>query len=120
MQIIGTYTLSMNAGEIVSTYKGYTNVPCVLYSIGVFVFIKYDLVTLMKFNWINKIVNYLNYYTFGVYLIHWYLLEIILKVFNIPQTSIAFRLLSPIAVLIISVGIIWILRKIQIVKEIVP
>ena len=120
MHIIGTYTLSMNAGEIIKTYKGYNNLPCVLYSLGVFVFIKYDLVKIMKFDWIGRTVNYLNYYTFGIYLIHWYLLKIILNVSHISRFSIAFRLLSPIAVLIVSVGIIWILRKIPIVKEIVP
>lgn len=70
MHIIGTYNLSIAAGKIISTYKGYYNLPCALYSLGIFVFIKYDLVKLMKFDFINKIVNFLNYYTFGIYLIH--------------------------------------------------
>lgn len=120
MHIIGTYDLSIAAGKIVSTYKGYYNLPCALYSLGIFVFIKYDLVKLMKFDFINKIVNFLNYYTFGIYLIHWYLLEILIKTFNLPKFSIVFRLGAPFVILIISVGIIWIVRKIPIVEKIVP
>ncbi|SFL66681.1 Surface polysaccharide O-acyltransferase, integral membrane enzyme [Methanobrevibacter olleyae] len=40
MHIAGTYELSMVAGEVIKTYKGYVNLPSTLYSIGVFVFIK--------------------------------------------------------------------------------
>lgn len=120
MHIIGTYNLSIAAGKIISTYKGYYNLPCALYSLGIFVFIKYDLVKLMKFDFINKIVNFLNYYTFGIYLIHWYILEILIKTFNLPKFSIVFRLGAPFVILIISVGIIWIVRKIPIVEKIVP
>ena len=120
MHIIGTYNLSIAAGKIISTYKGYCNLPCALYSLGIFVFIKYDLVKLMKFDFINKIGNFLNYYTFGIYLIHWYILEILVKTFNLPKFSIVFRLGAPFVILIISVGIIWIVRKIPIVERIVP
>ena len=70
MHMVGTYQLSIAAGKIVSTYKGYTNLPTVLYSMGVFTFIKYDLVKTMKFDIVSKIVNFLNPYIFGVYLIH--------------------------------------------------
>lgn len=40
MHIFGTYKLSFEAGYIVKTFKGYTNVPSVLYSISIFVFAK--------------------------------------------------------------------------------
>lgn len=120
MHIIGTYTLSIAAGEIVHTFKGYTNVPCVLYSIGMFVFIKYDLVKLMKFDFVDKIVNLLNPYTFGIYLIHWYILEIFFTGFGISRFSIIFRLFGPFIILIISIGIIWVIRKIPFVEIIIP
>lgn len=40
MHIIGTYYLSMNAGKIIQIFKGYNNVPCILYSVGIWVFFK--------------------------------------------------------------------------------
>lgn len=106
--------------EIVETYRGYVNLPCVLYSLGVFVFIKYDLVKLMRFGWISRIVNFLNPYTFGIYLLHWFVLEIIVKMFGINVHSIVYRLLAPFAVLAISVFVIWIVQKIPGGKRLIP
>lgn len=120
LHFFGTYYLSMDAGEVIRTFKGFTNVPSALYSIGIFVFIKYDLIKIMKINIINKIVHFLDFYTFGIYLIHWYLLEFLRITFNINNTSIIYRLFSPIIVLIMSVIIIYLIRKIPIVKRIIP
>ena len=120
MHIIGTYELSIAAGKIIDTYKGYTNLPATLYSIGVFVFIKYDLVKMMKFDLVSKFVHFTDFYTFGIYLIHWYLLEFLIKTFNIVNTSIIYRLFAPIVVLIMSIIIIYLIRKIPIIKNILP
>ena len=120
MHIVGTYYLSIDANKIVQTYKGYNNLPCVLYSLGVFVFIKYDLIKIMNYNTIKKIVYFLNPYTFGIYLIHWYVLRYLEMALNIPVTSIMHRLITPFIVIALSVVIIYILRKIPIVKKIVP
>lgn len=120
LHIGGTYNLSMAAGEVVKTYKGYMNLPCVLYSIGVFTFIKYDLVNILKFDIISKMVKYLDFYTFGIYLIHWYLIKFIEITFKLNNTSIIFRLFVPIIVLIMSVIVIYVFRKIPLIRSIVP
>ena len=120
MHIIGTYELSIATGKLIDTYKGYANMPAVLYSIGVFVFIKYDLVKLMKFDLVSKFVGFVDFYTFGIYLIHWYLLEFILRTFNFSNTSIIYRLFAPFVVLVMAVIIIYLVRKIPIIKRILP
>ena len=120
MHFLGTYYLSTSAGEVIKTYKGFTNIPSVLYSLGIFVFIKYDIIKLMKFNIIKKIVGFLDFYTFGIYLIHWYLLQFLIRTFNINNTSIIYRLFAPLIVLVLSVIIIYLIRKIPIIKKIVP
>lgn len=120
MHFFGTYYLSMAAGDVVKTYKGFTNVPSILYSIGVFVFIKYDLIKLMKLDIISRIVKFLDYYTLGIYLIHWYLLEFILRTFHLANTSIVYRLFAPLIVVVISVIIIYVVRKIPIIEKILP
>ena len=48
LHILGTYALSMNAGKIIQTYKGYLNVPCILYSIGIFIFFKENAEKMMR------------------------------------------------------------------------
>lgn len=120
LHIFGTYYLSISAGEIVRTYKHYMNVPCVLYSIGLFVFVKYDLVRILRFDKVSKIVRSLDFYTFGIYLVHWYLLKFLSITFNLNTTSIFYRLFAPIVVLIMSVIIIYAIRKIPIIRNIVP
>ena len=96
------------------------NVPGVLYSIGIFVFVKYDFVKILKFEKISKIVKSLDFYTFGIYLVHWYLLKFLEITFNLNNTSIIYRLFSPIVVLIIAVISIYLIRKIPLIKNIVP
>lgn len=120
LHIIGTFYLSIDAGTIVQTYKGNENLPCFLYSIGVFLFIKYDLNKIMGHDKINKLVNYLSTYTFGVYLVHVFIIELITMTMPINKISIIYRLVSPIIYFLISVIVIYIMRKIPIIRKIVP
>ena len=60
MHIIGTYKLSMDAGKIIDTYKGYTNIPCIMYSVAIFVLLK-DIGNRIT-NY--KIINVIGKYTF--------------------------------------------------------
>lgn len=120
MHIIGTYELSMGAGQIVGTYKGYLNIPSTLYSVGVFVFFKYCGRSLMHNIFINRLVNILKKYTLGIYLIHWYILQIIIKEFSVDIKSIIFRLGAPIIIIVIAIILIWSVRKIPIVRNILP
>ncbi|MBE6490730.1 MAG: acyltransferase [Methanobrevibacter sp.] len=116
----GTYYLSLSAGKYVAYLRDYTSVSCVLYSVGVFILIKYDLIKFLKKDNIKKIISYLDHYTFAIYLIHWYIIQFLIVLFNIDITSIIFRLLSPFVVIVICVVIINVLRKVPVVSKIVP
>ena len=120
LHITGTYYLSFEAGKVINTYKGYTNLPSVLYSIGIFLFIKYDLIKIMKINIISRIVHFLDFYTLGIYLIHYYFLGFLMLKFNVQITSIVYRLLSPIFAITMSVIAIYVIRKIPIIEKILP
>ena len=74
----------------------------------------------MKFGYINKIVNFLNPYTFGIYLVHCYVIKSLIKIFNIEVTSIVFRLIGPFVVILISVSLIYLIRKIPVISKIIP
>ena len=115
-----SYYLSITAGKLIRTYIEYTFIPAMLYPCGLFVFIKYDLVKIMENDHVNRIVSFLDFYTFGVYLIHWYILQIMIKLLNINIHSIIYRLGAPFVVIGIAVCIIYVLRKIPLIKNIVP
>lgn len=122
-QIIGTYMLSMEAGAIDSTYKGFGNLPCILYSMAIFMLIK-RIGTLLMRNGFAKVINFIGSFTLGIYLVHWYVMEILEKIgiryIGLNTTSLIYRLVAPFIIITISILIIWIIRKIPIIRNIVP
>ncbi len=119
LQIIGTYKTSIDAGEIVRTYKGYSNLPCVLYSIGVFTAIK-SISEKIKSRRFWKVVDFLGKYTFCVYLMQWFIINFAISKCGVNVYSMWYRLGFPILIYTICVMVTIVLRKIPVVKNIVP
>lgn len=118
--IIGTEKASFAAGQLVDTYKGYLNVPCILYSIGVFLLIRYEISKILGIQFLKKLVEFLAHYTFGIYLIHIYVLWTIVHITKINQHSIIYRLTGPFIVFSASVGCIYVIRLMPGAKKILP
>ena len=57
-------------------FKGYMNVPCIVYSIAIFLLIK-SFIEKRKYFY-KKIISFYNGSTFGVYLMHWYFIDLFL------------------------------------------
>ena len=121
--IFGTYYTSMEANEVIKTFKGYTNLPCILYSIGIFVLVK-SVVNRRNQpgieSGIDRAIGTLKKYTFSIYLLHWFIKQFLERIILIDNTSILYRLFAPIVIIGISIGITFVLRKIPIMKRIVP
>ena len=120
MHICGTYTLSIEANKIVRTFKGYTNLPCFLYSIGVYIYIK-DLVNQRrKYNsFIKLCTDVISKYTFGIYLIHMYFIWVINHM-GLNAYSLWYKLIMPFVVYVLCIITIWIVRKMPIVCKLFP
>lgn len=120
MHICGTYSLSMQAGEIVQVYKGYLNVPCILYSTGVFIFFRYEGGKIMKSSFCRKLIDFLKQYTFSCYLMHWFIIKILIRTFSLDERSIVYRLLSPFVIVAINVLVTYFLRKLPFFRKVLP
>lgn len=120
MHIIGTEILSLKFGEINSTFKGYCNIPCVLYSTGIFLLLCKIGKILERNKWINKLIYFLGKYTFALYIMHWYVIELIINITHINTKWIVYRLCFPFIIFAIVIGITSALRKLPFVKYIVP
>ena len=118
--LFGTYYMSLSIGKYYANLRIYTNIPCILYSVGLFVFIKYNAHRIFEFNIIKRTVSFLDYHTFGIYLIHWYIIQFLIQIFSIDIASVKFRLIGPFIVIIICVFLINILRQVPVIKRIVP
>ena len=74
----------------------------------------------MEIDWISKITKFLSKYTFSLYLLHWYILRIMIKVFSIDQRWIIYRLFAVIPATLVVVGITFVVRKIPVLKKLLP
>lgn len=115
LHMVGTYCLSIKNNMIIETFKGYLNLPTVLYSTGIYVFFKY-----IKISEKLKPIFKLNQYTFGIYLLHYYIIDFVTNRFSINTYSILYRLLGPFAIIFVCIIIIKIIRKIPIIRNIIP
>ncbi len=116
----GTQVLSFEAGRIVDTLKGATNVTSICYATGVFLLFRQIGNRLMDIRWLHKLVYILKDYSFCIYLLHMPLLRAITKTFSFDTRSIIWRLGGVVVVVPICMAITYILRKIPIMRKIVP
>lgn len=120
MSIIGTHVLSVKAGSIQSILTGYINLPCVLYSCGAFIFLREVAIHIEKINWIRTLIEFLGEYTFPLYLMHWFIIKLIIEILPFNTKSLIYRLFIPYVIFAIVIGITWCLRKIPLLQKIVP
>lgn len=120
IHLIGTYIVSFQAGEVLRTYKGYASAHCIMYSIGVFVWFKYNGEKLLSNKIVNKVVRIILPYTFGIYLVQSYIYKTMIKYMDIDTKSIVYRLGAPIVIIPIAICTLRFIKKIPIVKHIAP
>lgn len=124
MQFFGTWWLSAKIGKVDETFKGYTNLPCVMQAVAVFVLFKqinYEkwLAKFPKLR-LEKLINWLAGVTFGIYLIHGYIVYTLPDLWGFSATSWVWRTFGTVAVFVASAGTTWALQKIPLVRRIVP
>lgn len=119
IHIVGTYRLSIAEGQINGLYKGYVNIPAFFYAVGVFVLIRY-FSNLVRNDLFWKIVNFIGRYTFPMYLMQWFILDMISRFTHINTYSLYYRLGAPIPIAIVIILVTMVLRKIPLIRNIVP
>jgi len=122
--LFGTISDSYKAGVVVQTYMGYADLPCFLYSVGIFCAFKQlseprvhnERLEGILFRVVDFFVNE----TLGIYLVHWYVLNELKVRLGLIHSDFIYRIPVGIAVFFISWLITKLLRKIPVVKRIVP
>ena len=120
IHMCGTYFVSMEADKVLMTYKGYDNVPCVLYSLGIFLFVKENIHYLCKTSF-RQAFERLKDYTFAIYLLHWFVMHSLIRFLHIDTHSIIYRLGGIFLVSFICICLTWCIRKIPVLgKKVLP
>lgn len=131
MQFAGTWVLSAEAGEVVRTFKGYTNLPALMQSVAVFVAVKYavqrwsDRRTILRPKWRMRLrqserwLNAVAKTTFGVYLLHGFIVYDLPGMMGVEARSLRWQFLGTITVFVGCVAVIWVVQRIPILRRIV-
>ena len=119
ISIFGTKYLTIKHKKLINIHKGYLNLPCILYSCGSFLFIKDNIYILLKV--INKkYINYIGSLTIGPFFMHFPIIDYYLKNCSVDIYSLKYRLFDGSIIYIICLILTAFLKKIPIIKYIVP
>lgn len=117
--LFGTWYLSFEQGSIINTFKGYENLPCLAYCAAVFLLFKE-----LKFDNLKgiplKLVNFFAPSTFGIYLMHLFFIDYCTELLGVNTKSIVYRIGGAVAIFVICGVLTRIIKKIPIVKKLIP
>lgn len=114
VHIFGTYSVSVAAGKVLVTYKGYLNLPSVLYATAIFTFFRYFPLN----DKIDKFVQLFEQQTFGIYLVHWFVLKALSKV-GVRISTLTDKFIWTIFVFLVSWLIVYAFQKHKLLKKLV-
>ncbi len=117
--ISGTWLLSYEYGYISGLFKGYLNIPCFFYSVAIFLAFKYA----NECAWMRRVYPLAKWFgetTFGIYLMHRYLLDAVLHYTGISPYSIYYRIFGAIFVFVVAAAMVKILKRIPIIRYLFP
>ena len=120
--ILGTYIRTRATGKLDGLYRGYYNLPCLLYATGMFLLLK-NVSSRIKSEKVNRFFAWLQGYTFPIYLIHRYLLDVFeenLHFIHIEKASLIYVFGGTILAVTLSVLITMLLRKLPVLRHVVP
>lgn len=117
-----TFILSKNAGEVVRTSWGYFSWHCILLSCAVFIFVKNLKLDdkLENKPKLTKTLETISSCSFGIYLIHMIVKYYETNLLNWSIYSWSYRIIGIITTYLFSLLIVYILKKIPIIKKLVP
>lgn len=110
---IGTAMLTDVENEINELFRGPYNWPCFFQTMAFFVLFQ----NIEIHEKIDKYLNWLSTKTFGIYLIHIYLVWEIPKLLNVNTYSLMWRILGGLVIYILSAFIVALLQKIPVIKK---
>ena len=119
---VTTFILSKESGQVIKTTWGYCSWHCIFLACSVFVCVKELKINekIKNNSKIVKILSEISSCSFGIYLIHLVIKYYELNLFNWSIYSWYFRTFGVLSTYLISLSIVYILKRIPIVKKIVP
>lgn len=116
-----TFIMSKAQGEVIRLTWGYTTWHAILLAIAVFLFIKnLHLENKIQSTKVRKVMTEISTCSFGIYLSHLIVKHYTVALFDFDIYSWQFRTLGAVLVYLITLSGVWIMKKIPIIKKVVP
>lgn len=116
-----TYFLSIKEQGLNKLTWGYKNFPAVLLSVAVFVFFKYiEWEKVFKTEMLKNLIRNISSASFGIYLIHMIIIRALLSIFHWNTYGWKWRWGGPFIVYGSALCIVLIIKKVPILRKIVP
>lgn len=119
VRYFGTILLSVRQGTLVTDFYGYTTVWALLPAMAVFLMAK-DIPMNNISDATRRVLALLSSFSFGVYLMHLFVIAVFSKVFQISNASLLYRLGGPAIIYVICCVSVFVLKKIPVLRTIVP
>ena len=110
----------MEANKIVTTFKGYDNILCIIYYFWIYLLVRKIEPKLHNNRTFKNIIEFLAKYTLAIYLLHIFVLNYIVDVFNPDMNAAVARFGLPFVIIPICVLIANILRQNKFLVKIIP
>ena len=121
LHCVMTIVLSPDGGNINMLFKGYLNFPCVLHSCAIFVYCKYtNWEWIYRRKWVSYAFNKIKECGLGVYLIHGIFVYYVVPYLGIRTASMVYRTVGALIIVILSVAMTMAIKRIPVLKNIVP
>lgn len=115
-----TLNQSYQSGYIDTTFSGYTNFPSVCLATAVFTWFWYHDWASISHPKLIAGIKKLSSASFGVYLVHFFILRHIVDTFHIPMQSYSWSILGTPVVYILSLTLVLYLKNLPLIRKIIP
>lgn len=119
VRYFGTLALSYRDGYVNLFFSGYERFPSVLLAVPVFIWFYYH-----DWSFISQKQRYLltklSSASFGVYLVHFYLLQVFTVIIGVDMRSIWWRALGTPILYPLSVALVLLVKRLPVAKELLP
>lgn len=120
IRFVYTREKSLALGYIDQTFFGYSNFPSVLLAVAVFTWFWYHDWSFLNKPKVVKVIRTLSGASFGIFLIHFYLMNFIIDIFTIDITALRWRIVGVPLVYSLSLCAVLMGKQIPFVKKILP
>ena len=115
-----TLTRSLAEGAINMETSGYTNYPAVMQSVAVFVWFYYHDWSFLDSGKSAILLQKFSSASFGIYLVHFYILRAVIDIFDVPMQSAWWRIAGLPCIYILSLCAVWMGKKLPILEKLFP